>query len=319
MSEIHHRIEAVFNEAVSLDTAEERALFLNRACAGEPQLREEVQELLRADARAGGFLSAKDDEHSCASPPWEAVSFGELPLPVIHQYTVLRKLGEGGFGIVYLAQQEAPVRRRVALKLIKPGMDSEQVVARFQTERQALAMMEHPHIAKVLDAGATASGRLYFVMEFVQGVAITRYCEEQQVSPHGRIHLFIQVCQAVQHAHQRGIIHRDLKPSNVLVAVIDGVPAPKVIDFGVAKATQQELTDRLTSTQLHPFLGTPCYMSPEQADMTSGDIDTRTDIYSLGVLLYQLLTGVPRNFWRRVWRRCGGSFASASPSGRAPN
>ncbi len=193
--------------------------------------------------------------------------------------------------MVYVAEQKEPVKRRVALKIIKLGMDTRQVVARFEAERQALAMMDHPHIAKVLDAGATDSGRPYFVMELVRGIRITEYCDQNKLSTKQRLELFIPVCQAIQHAHQKGIIHRDIKPSNILVTLHDGVPVPKVIDFGIAKATQQDLTDKTVYTQLQQFVGTPAYMSPEQAEMSGLDIDTRSDIYSLGVLLYELLTG----------------------------
>jgi serine/threonine protein kinase/predicted ester cyclase len=208
----------------------------------------------------------------------------------IGRYKLLKKIGEGGCGVVYMAEQEEPVRRRVALKVIKPGMDTHEVIARFEAERQALALMDHPHIAKVFDGGATATGRPYFVMELVRGLRITEYCDRKNLSTRQRLDLFMQVCQAVQHAHQKGIIHRDLKPSNILVTVNDGVPVPKVIDFGIAKATGQALTDKTFFTAFQQIVGTPAYMSPEQADMTSVDIDTRSDIYSLGVLLYELLT-----------------------------
>jgi len=203
----------------------------------------------------------------------------------------LQQIGEGGCGVVYMAEQEEPVRRRVALKVIKLGMDTKQVIARFEAERQALALMDHPNIAKVLDAGATETGRPYFVMELVRGVKITEFCDENNLPTAERLKLFIQVCQAIQHAHQKGIIHRDIKPSNILVTVNDDVPVPKVIDFGIAKATQGGLTDQTLFTAFEQFMGTPAYMSPEQAVMTSLDIDTRTDIYSLGVLLYELAGG----------------------------
>lgn len=215
----------------------------------------------------------------------------EPPGQSIGRYKLLEKIGEGGFGVVYTAQQRTPVKRRVALKIIKPGMDSKQVIGRFEAERQALAMMDHPNIAKVLDAGATTSGRPYFVMDLVKGIPITEYCDREKLSTQGRLDLFMKVCHAIQHAHQKGIIHRDIKPSNIMITLHDGVPVPKVIDFGIAKATQQELTDKTLYTQYNQFIGTPAYMSPEQAEMSGLDVDTRSDIYSLGVLLYELLTG----------------------------
>ena len=210
----------------------------------------------------------------------------------IGRYKLLEQIGEGGCGVVYMAEQEEPIRRRVALKVIKPGMDSKQVLARFEAERQVLALMDHPNIAKVLDAGATEKGRPYFVMELVKGIPITRYCDENRLSTNVRLELFAQVCQAIQHAHQKGIIHRDIKPSNILIAEHDGKPVPKIIDFGIAKATAgQTLTNNTLFTSLDQFIGTPAYMSPEQAKLSGLDIDTRSDIYSLGVLLYELLTG----------------------------
>jgi serine/threonine protein kinase len=230
--------------------------------------------------------------------PDEAYATTKITVPneqglgtMIGRYKLLEKVGEGGFGTVYVAEQREPVKRRVALKIIKLGMDTRQVIARFEAERQALALMDHPNIAKVLDAGATGAGRPYFVMELVRGIRITDYCDQNNLSTPQRLDLFISVCQAIQHAHQKGIIHRDIKPSNILVTLHDGVPVPKVIDFGIAKATQGELTDKTIYTQLLEFIGTPAYMSPEQAEMSGLDIDTRADIYSLGVLLYELLTG----------------------------
>src|SRR6266849_3077561 len=214
----------------------------------------------------------------------------EKPGTMIGRYKLLERIGEGGFGVVYVAEQRESVKRRVALKIIKLGMDTRQVVARFEAERQALALMDHPNIAKVLDAGATETGRPFFVMDLVRGVKITDYCDQNHLSTGQRLELFIQVCRAVQHAHQKGVIHRDLKPSNILVTLNDGVPVPKVIDFGIAKATAGPLTDKTFFTAFEQFIGTPAYMSPEQAVMTSLDIDTRSDIYSLGVLLYELLT-----------------------------
>src|SRR5215467_292761 len=215
----------------------------------------------------------------------------EKPGDRIGRYRLLQEIGHGGCGVVYMAEQEEPVRRRVALKVIKLGMDTKQVVARFEAERQALALMDHPNIAKVLDAGATEAGRPYFVMELVRGIRITDYCDQNKLPTGDRLKLFIQVCQAIQHAHQKGIIHRDIKPSNILVTLHDGVPVPKVIDFGIAKATQGRLTNQTLFTAFEQFIGTPAYMSPEQAEMSGLDVDTRSDIYSLGVLLYELLTG----------------------------
>jgi serine/threonine protein kinase len=209
----------------------------------------------------------------------------------IGRYKLLQKIGEGGMGIVYMAEQQHPVVRRVAVKIIKLGMDTRQVIARFEAERQALAMMDHPNIARVLDAGTTETGRPYFVMELVKGVSITEYCDQNNLTPRQRLELFIPICRAVQHAHQKGIIHRDLKPSNVLVTLHDGQRVPKVIDFGIAKATAGRLTDKTLFTEYQQFVGTPEYMSPEQAEMSGLDIDTRADVYALGVLLYELLTG----------------------------
>ena len=225
------------------------------------------------------------------SPTVELPAVSEKPGNTIGRYKLLQQIGEGGMGVVYMAEQNKPVQRKVALKIIKPGMDSRQVIARFEAERQALAMMDHNNIARVLDAGATDSGRPFFVMELVRGVPITRYCDENKLETRQRLELFSEVCQAVQHAHQKGIIHRDLKPSNVLVTLYDGNPVPKVIDFGVAKATSRKLTERTMFTQFGQMVGTLEYMSPEQAEMSGLDVDTRSDIYSLGVLLYELLTG----------------------------
>jgi serine/threonine protein kinase len=235
-------------------------------------------------------LGSEGSAPEAPAGPAEARAVDE-PHDRISCYKLLQKLGEGGCGVVYMAEQTEPVRRRVALKVIKLGMDTRQVIARFEAERQALAMMDHPNIAKVLDAGATRTGRPYFVMELVKGIRITDYCDQNHLSTRERLNLFVQVCQAIQHAHQKGIIHRDIKPSNILVTLHDGVPVPKVIDFGIAKATEQPLTDKTVFTAFGQFMGTPAYMSPEMAELSGLDIDTRSDIYALGVLLYELLTG----------------------------
>jgi len=277
---------AVFGAARRLPSGE-RAAYLDEACAGDAALRQRVEELLQAGDEAGEFL-----ESPAAAPPSGTPRLpSNRPGDRIGRYKLLQQIGEGGCGVVYMAEQEEPVRRRVALKVIKLGMDTKNVIARFEAERQALALMDHPNIAKVLDAGATETGRPYFVMELVRGIKITDYCDQNNLATRERLDLFIQVCRAVQHAHQKGVIHRDIKPSNILVTVNDGVPVPKVIDFGIAKATQGRLTDKTLFTAFEQFIGTPAYMSPEQAVMTSLDIDTRSDIYSLGVLLYELLTG----------------------------
>jgi serine/threonine protein kinase len=223
--------------------------------------------------------------------PTAAAPLSEAPQTVIGRFRLLENIGEGGFGAVFVAEQKYPIKRRVALKIIKLGMDTREVIARFEAERQALAMMDHPNIAKVYDAGATDTGRPYFAMELVRGIKITEYCDQHKLSTRQRLDLFVQVCHAIQHAHQKGVIHRDIKPSNILVTLHDGVPVPKVIDFGIAKATQGDLTDKTIYTQYQQFIGTPAYMSPEQAEMSGLDVDTRSDIYSLGVLLYELLTG----------------------------
>ena len=283
-------VKEIFADALEKANAAERAAYLAQACGNNAQLRQQVEALLQAHEKAGGFL----DEPAAALPGHTIVISTpptEKPGDRIGRYKLREKIGEGGCGVVYVAEQEEPVRRRVALKVIKLGMDTKAVIARFEAERQALAMMDHPNIAKVLDAGATETGRPYFVMELVRGIRITDYCDQNKLSTPERLGLFMQVCHAVQHAHQKGIIHRDIKPSNILVTLHDGVPVPKVIDFGIAKATEGRLTDLTVYTELHQFIGTPAYMSPEQAEMSGLDIDTRSDIYSLGVLLYELLTG----------------------------
>src|SRR5213080_1605892 len=287
------REEALFALALEKPAAE-RAAFLDRECSGDAQLRQRVENLLQAHERAGQFLN---EPPAAVSAKTFVITTGMIPITEkagdrIGRYKLLQQIGEGGCGVVYMAEQEEPVRRRVALKVIKLGMDTKSVIARFEAERQALALMDHPNIARVLDAGATETGRPYFVMELVRGIKITEYCDQHSLTTDDRLKLFIHVCQAVQHAHQRGIIHRDIKPSNILVTQsLEGVAMPMVIDFGVAKATTDlRLTDKTVFTAFEMLIGTPAYMSPEQAALSSVDVDTRTDIYSLGVLLYELLT-----------------------------
>jgi serine/threonine protein kinase len=287
MNDRNLREEAIFDGALQLPP-EQRGGYIKAACDNDAALLERVMALLAAHEQGGGPL-----EEPAASPRKTiALSLPptEKPGDKIGPYKILQLIGEGGCGSVYMAEQEAPVRRRVALKVIKLGMDTKSVVARFEAERQALALMEHSNIAKVFDAGATETGRPYFVMELVRGIKITEYCDQNNLPTAERLKLFGEVCRAIQHAHQKGIIHRDIKPSNILVTLHDGVPVPKVIDFGIAKATDQRLTDKTVFTQFEQFIGTPAYMSPEQAEMSGLDIDTRSDIYSLGVLLYELLT-----------------------------
>jgi eukaryotic-like serine/threonine-protein kinase len=292
------KMREIFLGALEHTTPTARAAYLEGACGKDAALRASVEALLQ-DIERDSFLESPGID----TPQLAAAGLGpegttrlgvvtEKPGDKIGRYKLLQRIDEGGCGVVYMAEQEEPVKRRVALKVIKPGMDTREVLGRFEAERQALALMDHPNIAKVLDAGATATGRPYFVMELVKGVSITRYCDENKLKTGQRLELFVKVCQAIQHAHQKGIIHRDIKPSNVLVADHDGVPVPKIIDFGIAKAvTGQKLTDKTVFTALEQFIGTPAYMSPEQANLSGLDIDTRSDIYSLGVLLYELLTG----------------------------
>src|SRR6266545_4454939 len=268
----------------------ERSAFLQAVCGKDNVLRQRLEALLAAHDQPDNLVPTQAE----AARPTIKLDLADDADDAVGQtlgrYKLLERVGEGGCGVVYVAEQTEPVRRRVALKVIKLGMDTKQVVARFEAERQALAMMDHPNIAKVLDAGTTDVGRPYFVMELVRGIRITDYCDQANLCTKERLDLFIKVCQAIQHAHQKGIIHRDIKPSNILVTLHDGVPVPKVIDFGIAKATEGRLSDGTVCTQLQQFIGTPAYMSPEQAEMSGLDIDTRSDIYSLGVLLYELLT-----------------------------
>jgi serine/threonine protein kinase len=309
----HSQAKSIFLSAVEIASPDERLAFVAAKCGGDGSLLTEVEGLLRHERALGDFLESPALGVSVTDEPPPVL---ELPGSIIGPYKLLQQIGEGGFGVVYSAEQERPVKRRVALKVIKPGMDTRQVIARFEAERQALAMMDHPNIAKVLDAGmvgpasraapdaishdgpegpallAGPTGRPYFVMELVQGVPLTEYCDQCQLTTHQRLELFITVCQAVQHAHQKGIIHRDIKPNNVLVAIQDGKPSPKIIDFGVAKAIDQQLTDHTQMTAFAQVVGTPLYMSPEQAELSPLGVDTRSDIYSLGVLLYELLAGV---------------------------
>jgi serine/threonine protein kinase len=285
----------LFLAALDLPPAD-RDRFLDEKCGADADLRQRVDALFAAHSAAGSFLDPPGDEATLTSPDLAATA--DRPGKDEHvgavlagRYKLIEAIGEGGMGAVYLAQQTEPVRRAVAVKVIKAGMDTKAVLARFEAERQALALMDHPNIAKVLDAGTTEGGRPFFVMELVKGVPITQYCDERKLTPRQRLELFVPVCQAIQHAHQKGVIHRDIKPSNVLVALYDDRPVPKVIDFGVAKAAGQTLTDKTLMTGFGAVVGTPEYMSPEQASLNNLDIDTRSDVYSLGVLLYELLTG----------------------------
>ena len=281
--------EEIFNIAAEIEDPVKRASYLDNICRSNHQLRADIESLLRSDCAVGDFLEAPIFD---AGVTLDDSPLTEGPGTVIGRYKLLEQIGEGGFGVVYMAEQTKPINRRVALKIIKLGMDTKQIIARFEAERQALAIMDHPNIAKVHDAGATETGRPYFVMELVKGIPITEYCDKNNLDTQQRLGLFVEVCKAVQHAHQKGIIHRDIKPSNVLITLHDGRPVPKVIDFGIAKAICQKLTEKTLFTRFAQMIGTPEYMSPEQAEFSGLDIDTRSDIYSLGVLLYQLLTGV---------------------------
>jgi serine/threonine protein kinase/dienelactone hydrolase len=288
MAEKRQKIEEkIFYEALE-KSPDQRQAFLRQICRNDHKLYERIESLLGANDVKDDFLQSPvlDSELTLDNP-----AHVEIPGTVIGRYKLLEKIGEGGMAVVYMAEQTQPIRRKVALKVIKLGMDTKSVIARFEAERQALAMMDHPNIAKVLDAGATETGRPYFVMELVTGVSITEYCDKNNLGTKERLALFIQVCNAVQHAHQKGIIHRDIKPTNVMVTRHEGRPVPKVIDFGIAKAINQKLTEKTLFTRYAHIIGTPAYMSPEQADLGDVDVDTRSDIYSLGVLLYELLTG----------------------------
>jgi len=299
MSAATDKEQLLFTAALPIADVGERASFLKVACADDAGLLARVSEMLTEHEQSEHFfsecvsdLTVHDvDVIKVAEIEGEKLFIGEMAGMRVGRYRLLRQLGEGGCGVVYLAEQEEPVRRRVAFKVIKLGMDTKSVIARFDAERQALAMMDHPNIAKVLDGGATEAGRPYFVLELVQGVKITTYCDQEKLTASQRLKLFIQVCLAIQHAHQKGVIHRDIKPSNILVATHDGVPVPKVIDFGIAKAIEGRLLDDTNFTADGQVIGTPAYMSPEQAELSGLDVDTRSDIYSLGVLLYELLTG----------------------------
>ncbi len=282
------RIEALFTAALAQPEAE-RVSFVRAQAGTDTALATSVERLLRADAQAGPFL----EKPPVVATGADSAPSDEGPGVLIGRYRLVKKIGEGGGGSVFLAEQEEPVTRRVALKVIKRGMDTRAVVARFEAERQALALMDHPNIARVFDAGETERGRPFFVMEFVEGVPITRYCDRAKLAPDARLEIFRQVCSAIQHAHQKGIIHRDIKPSNILVTEADGRPVPKVIDFGIAKATEARLTEATLITEFTQLVGTPAYMSPEQMEFGQGDIDTRSDVYALGVVLYELLTGCP--------------------------
>jgi serine/threonine protein kinase len=285
------RSAEIFEMVVGLNV-DARTAFLDRACGQDTTLRADVESLLEAHDSAGPFLGEPthplDAARRRSGAAVDSTRPDTAPPPasrVIGRYKLLEPIGEGGFGAVWMAEQREPVKRRVAIKIIKRGMGSRQVIARFEAERQALALMNHPNIANVLDGGSTDTGQPYFVMEYIRGVPILEYCDTERLDTRARLELFVQACHAIQHAHQKGIIHRDIKPSNVMITLHDGEPVVKVIDFGIAKATNVELTTKTLFTQHHQMIGTPAYMSPEQAEMSGLDIDTRSDVYSLGVLL----------------------------------
>ena len=283
----------IFTAAIKL-TGDPRSAFLAAACGQDAKLRGQVEALLRAHDESGGLLPRQADrklQDQRLEETYLGASHAAVGIVIAGRYVLQEKIGEGGMGEVWLAKQTEPVKRKVALKLIKTGMDSRVVLQRFEQERQALALMDHPNIARVFDGGITPSGQPFFVMELVNGLPLTKFCDEAKLTPRERLELFVPICQAVQHAHHKGIVHRDLKPANILVTLVDARPVPKVIDFGVAKATEQKLTERTLFTQYGTMVGTLEYMSPEQAEMSALGIDTRSDIYSLGVLLYELLTG----------------------------
>ena len=279
--------EQLFAEAIDIADSENRAAFLDEACGDDSLLREKLDQLVEIHFSSGKLL----DETRDGSVNDTIFTAGPKVGDSIGSYKLLQEIGDGGMGIVFMAEQSRPVRRMVAVKVIKLGMDTRRVIARFESERQALALMDHPCITKVLDAGSTESGRPYFVMDLVRGKSITEFCDEKKIPLRQRMALFAQVCAAVEHAHQKGIIHRDIKPSNIMVTNNDGVPLPKVIDFGISKAINQQLTEKTLFTNYGEMVGTPLYMSPEQAEMNESDVDTRSDVYSLGVLLYELVTG----------------------------
>ena len=310
----------IFNVARTIGSPEARSAYLEQVCGNDAGLLQRVNALLEGLEKQESFLESPAAAFVATVTP---APLTETAGTVVGPYKLLQQIGEGGFGVVYMAEQSKPVRRKVALKIIKPGMDTREVIARFEAERQALALMDHPNIAKVLDAGATESGRPYFVMELVKGVPLTEYCDKNHLSARGPAEaVHFEVCHAIQHAHQKGVIHRDLKPSNIMVTLHDGKPVPKVIDFGVSKALSQQFTEKTLFTAYGQMVGTPAYMSPEQAEMSGLDIDTRSDVYSLGVLLYELLTGehavrLQAAARGRAMPRCSGSSARRSRPSRA--